>query len=461
MNCPRCGNVIEGNALFCPQCGRKLDPEPQPLQASTRQHDTDRTRPAEPSDDMGLEEPRARGCRSSLAVAGIAFLVMLVVGLLAVAAVYQGMRDRSEIHTEAAWEHYVLGEAYLADGQYELAVAEFEYALQLDPSLIEVASRLAETQALLEVQPTPTSILQEGNEDQYWQEIQSALAQQDWSVALQKAEQILAANPEYRRQEVEQVIYEASYQLGLRSVEQNRMQEAMRHLDRALEMRPNSARASLAQSMAKLYIDGVRYAGVDWASAVDRLSMLYNLDPGYRDVSTRLVEAYLAYGEQLATREDWCLAALQYRRANEIAPTRATRALAEETADLCGAPPGDQQPGYPGIDEDETTPTPGPVGSSGTYVGRLDRVESVDAAGIYVRGQVLDSNGRGVANVRIRIQAWDWYAFAVSDGKGQFSFDGLGNAVPYTLSLPDLPSESVEVPTNFTQLTWVVFEQVP
>jgi tetratricopeptide (TPR) repeat protein len=461
MKCPRCGNLIEGKALFCPQCGRKLDLETQPLQASRSPQDPRVAPPARNRTDVEDQAPRPRGCRSGMAVAGIAFLVVLVVGLLALGAVYLGMRDRGEIQAEAAWEHYMLGEAYLADGQYELAVAEFEYALQLDPSLVEVASRLAEARALLGAEPTPTSILQPGNEDRYWEEIQTALAQQNWAVALERADQLLAANPEYRRPDVEQVIHDASYQLGLQYVEQNRMQEAVRFFDRALTMQPSSTQASLAQSMAKLYMDGVRYAGSDWASAVDRLSMLYNLDPDYRDVRARLVEAYQAYGEQLAAREDWCLAALQYRRANEVSPSQATLARAESAAERCEAPPPDQQPGFPGPDDDETTPTPGPTGPSGTYVGRLDRIESVDAAGIYVRGQVLNSDGKGVANVRIRIQAWDWYAYAISNGSGQFSFDGLGNAVPYTLSLPDLPSEPVEVPTAFTQLTWVIFEQIP
>lgn len=459
MNCPRCGNVIQGNALFCPQCGRKLDLEPQPLQTSAHQHDTDDAPPDKASDGLPSQEPKTQGCRSGMAVAGIAFLVVLVVGLLAVAAIYQGMRDRGEIQAEAAWEHYARGEEYLAEGQYELAVAEFEHALRLAPSLIEIESRLAEARGLLAAQPTPTSVLAHNDMDRHWQDIQAALEQKNWSLALQRAEQILAANPEYRRQEVEQVIYDASYELGLQYVEQNRMQEALRHFDRALEVRRGSARASLAQSKAKLYIDGVRYAGVDWASAVDRLSMLFNLDPGYRDVSPRLVEAYLAYGEQLASRQDWCLAALQYRRANEISPTQSTRILAEEAAERCGAPPADQQPTNPGVEETPTTPDP--QGPSGVYVGRLDRIEQVDAAAIYVRGQILDSDGNGVADVRVRIQAWDWFTYATSDGNGYFSFDGLGNAVPYTLSLPDLPSEPIEVPTAFAQLTWVMFEQIP
>jgi tetratricopeptide (TPR) repeat protein len=463
MNCPRCGNPIEGRALFCPQCGRKLDqeaPAPQPWLADAEPENGATADSAVPASEPQMD--RARGCRSTLTIVGIALLVVLVVGGLAAAAILQGMRDRSGTQVELAQEHYQRGEAHLAEGNYELAIAEFEQALRLDPALVEAADRLAEAETLLAARPTPTSILQGAVEQSHWDALQAVLMQQDWAQVVQRAEQITTLDSTYRRQELDDILHDAYYQLGLQSVQENRMQEAVGYFDRALALRPGSAQASLAQSTAKLYMDGVRYAGTDWAAAVDRLSMLYTLDPAYRDVQARLHVAYLAYGQQLAAREDWCLAALQYRRANELTPADATAALAQEAADRCGAPPTAGDPTVPTGDDPGATPgatTGTPGAPAGTFVGRVDRTEHVAASGIYVRGQVLDREGEGVPNVRVKIQAWDWFAYATSDGSGQFSFDGLGNPVTYTLSLADLPSEPVDAPTEFTLLTWVIFEE--
>jgi len=62
--------------------------------------------------------------------------------------------------------------------------------------------------------------------------------------------------------------------------------------------------------------------------------------------------------------------------------------------------------------------------------------------------------------VVVRIQAFDWSTTATTDGSGLFSFDGLANAVVYTLTLPDLPSEPVDVEGQWGKLSWVEFVQV-
>lgn len=457
MNCPRCGHGVGGQSFFCPQCGLRLDSVAQPPLAGHA--DSSQNSDAAPMvavSPEGTEPVRARGCRSSLGVAGIAFLVVLVIGLIGLAAVYQGLQDRADIRVEAALQHLARGEVYMAEERYEMAVAEFEQALQLDPTLTEASSRLAEARALLLALPTPTSVLQGLTRETLWNELEASAAQQDWARAIQRADHLIAMDPLFRRDEVDQILYAALYQLGLEYVQADRLQEALRLFDRALALRPDSAQASLAQRLLKLYLDGMRYAGADWAAAVDRFSMVHVLDPGYRDVRARLHEAYLAYAEQLIGRDDWCLAALQYHRANELLPSDATQALAQQADERCGTPPVAATPAVPGTG---APAAPGPTAPSGTYVGRVQRTEPIHATSIYVRGQVLDRDGNGVPNVRVRIQAWDWFTYATADGSGQFSFDGLGNPVTYTLSLPDLPHQPVDAPTALAQLTWVVFEQ--
>lgn len=448
MNCPHCGKEIQSKALFCPFCGRKLETEP--LAEQTWPQDS------APPDEMASSVPSPKkGCRTALFVAGGTLAVILVVGLVFGAAVYFGLRDRQRIQTQSAQQHYQQGEAYMAEGRYELAIAEFELALQLNPNFIEAKDRLATAKSLLETQPTPTSILQQQTTEAYWEEIQSALEKQDWPTVVERAEQLIALDPTYRREELDTILCDAFYYMGIQAAQEGRLEEAITLFDRALEIKPDNPKVGLAKSMAKLYMDGIRYAGVDWPSAIDRLAMLYNLDPNYMDVRPRLHEAYMAYGDQLAAQNEWCLAAEQYRRAHEIMPEETSQTRLAEATAHCGT-------SAPTTEEATAGGTPSPTGTTvpaGTFVGKLVKTEPVAMATIYVRGHVLDRNGQGVPNVRVKIQAWDWFAYAISDGQGQFSFDGLGNPVTYTLSLPDLPSIPVEAPTAQGQITWVLFEE--
>ncbi len=441
MNCPHCGTEIVGRAVFCPQCGRKLQAERQGVDASQ-------------SDPQIPEPAPARGCRTTLGVIGVALLVMLIIGLIGGAAIFLGLRDRSGLQVDLAREHYERGETHFSEERYELAIAEYELALQLDPGYSRATERLNEARARLAPPPTSAPPDTAGPHEDYWEQLRAAADRGDWAVVIQRAEQLRALDPTYRQDEMIPVLVDAYYHLGQAQVEQDRLEDAIRLFDRGLDLQPGNARLSLAKSMAKLYMDGLRYSGADWAQAIDRLAALYRLDPGYRDVQTRLQAAYIGYGDQLASQESWCQALVQFQRGSEIEPTTALDSRIERAADRCeDAALDDDQP------QETGTPTPESAAPSGTYVARVESREQIGGTSVYVRGRILDSNGRPVRDVRVRIQAWDWSAYAISDGSGQFSFDGLGNPVPYTLTLADLPSVPIEVETEPGQMTWVAFEE--
>ena len=50
-------------------------------------------------------------------------------------------------------------------------------------------------------------------------------------------------------------------------------------------------------------------------------------------------------------------------------------------------------------------------------------------------------------------------AIAVTNGDGDFSFDGLANPVTYTLTLLDVPSLPLDVSTEWGKLTLVEFRE--
>jgi len=438
MDCPRCGTSLEPDAAFCSNCGLKIE---QP----TRVLESD-------ADESPVQAPTPgsrQGCRTALTVGGIALLVVVIVGLIAAAAVYFGLRDREQVQARQAETYYEQGEAYMQEGQYELAIAAYDQALMLSPDHPFAAVRREEARALLSGAPTPTLVVQETSLEELWQEHLGYVAAADWLQAVATAEQIMLRDPAYQRQELDGNLYDAFLALAQEAIEEDRMEEAQRYLSRALDLRPNDSQAIHLQNLARLYVDGLRFYGADWADAIDRFGALYTIDPQFKDVSTRLRSAHIAYGQQLADDNAWCEAATQFELALDLAADTSLEALAANAATECQAA------------QSEEAATPGAVvdAPSGTYAGREIQAEVVGPDKMFIRGHVYDAAGAPVVGTRVKIQAWDFSVFATTDGTGQFSFDGLANPVTYTLTLADLPSLPLDVETAWGRLSWVVFEQ--
>jgi len=66
-------------------------------------------------------------------VAVFACLMLAMVAASGVAGYYQGVRDREERTQETAALHFTRGQQQLQAKKYELAMAEFEYVLQIAP----------------------------------------------------------------------------------------------------------------------------------------------------------------------------------------------------------------------------------------------------------------------------------------------------------------------------------------
>jgi len=112
------------------------------------------------------------------------------------------------------------------------------------------------------------------------------------------------------------------------------------------------------------------------------------------------------------------------------------------------------------LDRVPVVKAPAPV-PPGVFYGRFVKFEWVEKGRMLIRGKVFDKYGRGIPGVRVKIQAWDWWAVAVTNGEGQYAFDGLSNPVVYTLSLPDRPCRPYKVRGEWNKLLWVNFYQAP
>jgi tetratricopeptide (TPR) repeat protein len=252
------------------------------------------------------------------------------------------------------------------------------------------------------------------------------------------------------------MLFTAFYRSGRELVERDRLQEAVRLFDRALELRPGDTQVAHTKNLANLYMTAMGYWGADWGKTIESLSALYELDPQYKDVKERIFEAYVNHGDVLAGGGSWCQAQEAYAKALEIEEDAAVRAELEQAKGQCSG-----SPTVPAADGTGTPEERGPNAPSGTFVGEFAERKAIDSKKIFIRGKVLDKGGEGVVGVQVKIQAWDWSAIAVTDGQGQYAFDGLSNPVTYTLTLVDVSSLAVDVEGVPGKVSWVNFEETP
>ena len=288
--------------------------------------------------------------------------VLLVYGGLGIKAVVDGLGDRPILARQTAEAHYQLGLAHEQAGEYELAEAEFNMALMLDPSVSRAREQLRSVKATLAARPTPTSdmfvqvvnsklaeaetLIAEQNwaeaverlnqvrdlapdfetqrvsdmlalasqnlAEQYSATAEELIQQQKWAEAIEQLTRLRTLAPNFRPERVSELLYMAHYNLGTLYVASGRVEEAMHEFERARDERPGDPEASRQVDMASLYVSAMSVWGKDWAAVIDYLEQLFTLSTDYLDVRTRLYQAYDAYGDELAARRDWCQAEKQY-----------------------------------------------------------------------------------------------------------------------------------------------------
>jgi len=440
LRCHECQGDLTREDRFCPWCGAP--------RATVRR----RVQPVAPREARPVASPpEGRGwTRSSAAVVGT-LAGLLVVALVGIAAIYFGLRDRAATERGAAQEHLERGAAYLQSGDVELAAAELELAVRLAPDLTEAETLLSEARTRVAGMATPTSqptAVPEAPVSSLYADLVDAHGRGDWEWVWELADRIREIDATYRASEVNGMLFDAYVASGRDLVEQDRLPEAVRMFDRALELRPGDAALAEERLLAGSYMDGLARWNADWPGAIEKLRSVYLRDPAYRDVRAKLQEALEAYGDSLAAKGEWCTAQRQYAAALEILDSSLITSKHSDARQRCAAGEGPLEV------------TPGATAAPGTFAGRLVEQTGIGDGKMIIRGAVLDADGKGMAGVRVRIAAFDWSSVAITDGNGTFAFDGLSNEVVYTLTLPDQAAQSLDVPGEFGKMTWVEFRRV-
>jgi Tol biopolymer transport system component/tetratricopeptide (TPR) repeat protein len=374
MRCPECKTEVPDHLSLCPVCGEMVQ-DTRPMRTRSKElKELEETQPLHIIEQVSEpEEPQERPAiwprvlTIFLAIVGALLILGFSVGLGGYFGLYQGEEDRRQAEQAQAREHYQKGESYLEQGTYKLAVAEFEYALGIDPNLAEARQRIdeiiaqrylvglqkldageyelaidefdyilridpdhafakqgiEEAEARIAARPTPTP---EFNPDQVVKDLyQKAVDQyqaEEWADAAATLTQVRAVNPAYEAQAVEDMLFNSLYNAGMVLLEEDRFEEGIFYLDQAIALRPDDPTSEEAQwerDMAEFYMIALGYWGVDWELCIERFEQLYAMAPGYKDVYQKLYGAHVAYGDEWYAKEEMCPAQKQYDLALQLA----------------------------------------------------------------------------------------------------------------------------------------------
>lgn len=343
MRCPDCGKEVPEPLSLCPHCGLNIE-ETQPMK---RRRGRRRRNPAGleetiPLPILGEEERTA--ARLTLwqrvrvvLLAFLAFLCLLVISISlgGYAGFRQGEQARWEQRLAAAEDHYQRGLARLDAGEYELAIAEFEYVLRLNPNHPLAAQGLAEAQARLADVPTPTARPTEDIAQELYGRGKAAYEAQDWETAARALGELRGFAPDYETESVEEMLFNSLYNYGMALLAQDRLEEGIFYLDQALQIRPLDPEAMWERDLAHRYLTAVGYWGVDWERCIQRFEELYALAPAYKDVLSRLYRAHVQYGDLWAGKGEMCPAVEQYAQALELVADAQLEQKRAEAAEVC------------------------------------------------------------------------------------------------------------------------------
>jgi len=330
MRCPECNAEIPDNLQLCPECGTMME-ETRPMRAHRRRPDASVAAPKTSS--------RWRTIRTIMLWAlGFLLVLVLSVGGAAYWGIHQGERDREQQRLQTAEEHYHAGLQRLDAGEHQLAIAEFEYALKLNPNHPYAQQGIDEARARirqLTAMPTPTPETDEASADDLYQTALAEYKAESWRDAVSTLTQLRSLDPSYRREEIEEMLFTSLYNAGMALLEKDRFEEGIFYLDQAVALRPLDEEALTQRSLAIQYMTALGYWGVDWETCIARFERLYAAEPNYKDVFQRLYRAHVNYGNAWYDQGEMCPAEEQYTLALQLMNDPSIEEKRKEAESLC------------------------------------------------------------------------------------------------------------------------------
>ena len=315
MNCRKCGAPVTSADFVCGNCGALPDHSPPPPALVTR--------------------AARRISSTTLLIVLLACGLSTLITVSALGGVVAGLHDRDADRQAQADRYYQEGLDNFASGRLELAKADFEYVLRLDPAYPGAPDQIAQVAERLTVKPTPTSAALTSALEQLYQTGRSAYQVQNWAAAIDALAQVRSIEPAYQTALVNQMLFDAATTYGLELIKTDRLEEAIAYLDQAAYLQPLSVEAARQIQYAKLYLTARGYWNVNWDTAIERFTELYAVAPGYKDTFARLVGSHIEYGNERVRAGDSCAAQKQYAEALKLSPGATLQAQLDQAAQAC------------------------------------------------------------------------------------------------------------------------------
>ncbi|MCX6050568.1 MAG: hypothetical protein NT075_36210 [Chloroflexi bacterium] len=156
-----------------------------------------------------------------------------------------------------------------------------------------------------------------------------------WQEALNQLLSIRQIDASYMADKLDTLIFKAYVNLANEKDNEDQLEEALALYNKALTLRADDPEAKRESDLIGKYLDAQDSEGADWPHAVELLKTLVAEEPDYRDVTDRLHAALIGYGDDLADKNNNCLAAEQYTAALDMAVTPGLIAKRDQMQTLC------------------------------------------------------------------------------------------------------------------------------
>jgi tetratricopeptide (TPR) repeat protein len=215
-------------------------------------------------------------------------LFAIVVLSIAAATGYRFGLDEREVKraqsiAQASQDQFDRGVEDFLAGRYQLAKQRFEYVLELDPNhsqAMEMIGKIYET--LNEptptpspiVSPTPTETPDLGSFEGIFQSAQSAYNRGAWGAALDLLILLRGVEPDYRLDEVNQMMKVALRNRGMDKLFQSEIEQGIYDLNLSERFGPLDSQARSWRQSAQFYLLAKSYYGLDWGLTAEYMGQM-------------------------------------------------------------------------------------------------------------------------------------------------------------------------------------------
>jgi hypothetical protein len=293
--------------------------------------------------------PPAKSARMARFLPVFAFLLFscVMLGIVAASGYAGGQAGqqaagvrRTATANGAVAKRFQDGLGALNQGDFALAQANFEEVIQRQPGNNGARGFLATAIAAQRVTATPEPTVTPEpttpiDKDALYKRARDAFERETWDTVIGVTEQLVAIDPEFKRDEVVEMRFNALQNRGiarLRANDDAQIEGGISDLDKATAIRALPAAIDGERRLAIQFQNAITYLGADWDRAI---FLLQQLPQGYRRAGQRVYQAYVDAGNNYFERADFCQAESKYANALRVAASPALQEKQRDAAQRC------------------------------------------------------------------------------------------------------------------------------